>query len=64
MKGRQTAMVLGAFVSALGTQALWADDNRAVPRGGGSSGGGHSSSGSSQPLERVRLVGLVGLVRQ
>jgi hypothetical protein len=46
--GRQKAMVLGAFLSALGTQALWADDNRAVPRGGGSSGGGHSSSGSSQ----------------
>lgn len=46
MKGRQTAMVLGAFVTALGTQALWADDNRAVPRGGGSSGGGHSSSSS------------------
>jgi PEGA domain len=47
MKGRQKAMVLGAFLSALGTQALWADDNRAVPRGGGSSGGGHSDGGSS-----------------
>lgn len=47
MKGRQTAMVLGAFLSALGTQALSADDNRAVPRGGGSSGGGGSSAGSS-----------------
>jgi hypothetical protein len=47
MKGRQKAMVLGAFLSALGTQALSADDNRAVPRGGGSSGGGHSSGGSS-----------------
>lgn len=54
MKGRQKAMVLGAFLSALGAQAAWADDdNRAVPRGGGSEGGSsagashHSSGGSS-----------------
>jgi PEGA domain len=54
MMGRQKAMVLGAFLSALGTQALWADDdNRAVPREGGSDGASsvgashHSSGGSS-----------------
>ncbi len=54
MKGRQKAMVLGAFLSALGTQAAWAnDDNRAVPRDGGSGGGSsvgashHSRGGSS-----------------
>lgn len=53
MKGRQKAMVLGAFLSALGAQAAWADDNRAVPRDGGSDGGSsvgashHSSGGSS-----------------
>jgi hypothetical protein len=52
MKGRQKAMVLGAFLSALGTQAAWADDdNRAVPRDGGSDSGSsvgasHSSGGS------------------
>ena len=53
MKGRQKAMVLGAFLCALGTQAAWADDdNRAVPRDGGSDGGSsvgasHHSSGGS-----------------
>jgi PEGA domain len=54
MKGRQKAMVLGAFLGALGAQAAWADDdNRAVPRGGGSHAGSsagashHSSGGSS-----------------
>jgi hypothetical protein len=46
MNGRQKAMVLGAFLSALGTQAAWADDdNRAVPRDGGSESG--ASAGSS-----------------
>jgi hypothetical protein len=45
MKGRQKAMVLGAFLGALGTQAAWADDdNRAVPRGGSDGG---SSAGAS-----------------
>jgi hypothetical protein len=54
MKGRQKAMVLGAFLGALGAQAAWADDdNRAVPRDGGSDAGSsvgashHSSGGSS-----------------
>jgi hypothetical protein len=49
MKGRQAAIVLGAFLGTLATQGLSAgDDDRAVPRSGGSSGGGgHHSSGSS-----------------
>jgi hypothetical protein len=47
MKGRQAAIVLGAFLGALATDGLSAGDNdRAVPRGGGSSGGG-SRGGSS-----------------
>jgi hypothetical protein len=45
---RQAAVVLGAFLGALGTQGLWAGDNdRAVPRGGGSSSGGSHGGGSS-----------------
>lgn len=53
MKGRQAAIVLGAFLGALGTQGLSAGDNdRAVPRGGGSSGGGSSRGGGSSAAAR------------
>jgi hypothetical protein len=68
MKGRKAAIVLGAFLGALGTQGLWAsDDDRAVPRGdsggsmpaaadrhpGGSDSSSYSAPSYSAPAETV-----------